>query len=159
MSEPIVKSLVPILPQTGQVVSITVRPERGAWPLYREQVQANKGYGLDGDHFSSQRNRREVTLMQAEHLTVVADILLREVTHDMIRRNILVSGINLLSLIDRTFWVGEVVLQGTGPCHPCEQMEKNLGPGGYNAMRGHGGITACIMEPGTISLGDPVRIG
>ena len=74
------------------------------------------------------------------------------------RRNIVVSGINLLSLKHQQFQIGSVILQTTGICAPCKRMEENLGLGGYNAMRGHGGITATVIEEGEIKLGDIVEL-
>lgn len=105
-----------------------------------------------------ERGKRQVTLLQAEHLPVIAALAgLEAVTPELLRRNLLVSGISLLALKDRRFWVGEVLLEGTGECHPCSRMEENLGPGGYNAVRGHGGLTARVITGGRVRVGDVVR--
>ena len=98
-----------------------------------------------------------MTLIQLEHLTAVAQILAKaEVLAASVRRNIVVSGINLYALRDRKFRIGDVELEGAGTCDPCSRMEEILGPGGYNAMRGHGGIVCRILESGTIRIGDPL---
>lgn len=105
-----------------------------------------------------ERGKRQVTLIQAEHLPVIAALAgLEEVRPEMLRRNLVVSGIPLLALKSRRFWVGGVLLEGTGECHPCSRMEDNLGAGGYNAVRGHGGLTARVITGGLLRVGDAVR--
>ena len=112
--------------------------------------------GLQGDH-TTRPSDRSITLIQKEHLPVIASLCGREnVFPEELRRNLVVSGINLLALKDRQFSIGEVILEGTGICAPCSRMEETLGNGGYNAMRGHGGITAKIIKTGTIALDDAV---
>ena len=100
-----------------------------------------------------------MTLLQAEHLEVMANMLkLEEIDPALMRRNILVLGINLQAFADRQFQIGEVVLEMTGGCHPCSRVEQNLVSGAYNAMRGHGGITAKVIQGGTIRVGDAVQL-
>ena len=73
-----------------------------------------------------------------------------------LRRNLVVSGIPLAALRGRRFRIGDVLLEGTDACDPCSRMEAALGPGGYNAMRGMGGLCARILEGGTLRRGDAV---
>lgn len=147
-------------PRQGRVEWIGIRPDRRAPLDSVDQVEAIAGFGLAGDHYASKTNgKRQVTLIQAEHLEVVAKLLGKpEIQAYAVRRNILVSGINLYALRDRQFLVGDVVLEGNGACDPCSRMEEVLGTGGYNAMRGHGGITARIQNGGVLRTGDRVRI-
>ncbi len=98
-----------------------------------------------------------MTLIQQEHLQVIASLAgLERVQPGQLRRNLMVSGLNLYALRKTLIKVGQAVLQIEGPCPPCSRMEEELGLGGYNAMRGHGGWYASVVEPGNVSLGDPV---
>ncbi len=160
MEEPVMKQLLNSLPQRGSVAWISIRPERRGAVQVVEEVNVIPGKGLEGDHYQGKAtNKRQVTLIQHEHLLGVASMLNREkIDPALVRRNIVVKGINLLALKDKKFRIGEVLLETTGQCHPCSRMEENLGPGGYNAMRGHGGITARVLEGGKIRLGDAVFV-
>jgi len=51
----------------------------------------------------------------------------------------------------------ETVLIGTGACAPCSKMEETVAVGAFQAMRGHGGITASVERGGAIRVGDAVR--
>jgi MOSC domain-containing protein YiiM len=89
---------------------------------------------------------------------VIAALLRRDgVEPALLRRNLVVEGINLLALKDQRFRIGAALFEGTGPCHPCSRMEEALGDGGLAAMRGHGGITARVLEEGRIAVGDAVE--
>lgn len=155
-----IAELLDTLPQVGRLEWIGVRPAHRAPIEILSQVQGIADRGLAGDR-SAQRTggKRQVTLIQAEHLPIIAALCGRAaVPPQWLRRNLVVSGLNLLALKHRRFSIGPVVLEHTGACDPCAYMEEVLGPGGYNAMRGHGGITARLLTGGVLSLGDPVRL-
>jgi MOSC domain-containing protein YiiM len=126
------------------------------------EVEALEERGLHGDRAArgARGGKRQVTLVQAEHLPALAALLQTPVVSPhQLRRNLVVSGINLVSLIRLRFRIGgQVVLLGTGPCEPCSRMDELLGAGAFHAMRGHGGITAQVVAGGTIRLGDAVRV-
>lgn len=122
------------------------------------QADLDPEHGLIGDHYQSRTNHgRHVTLIQAEHIAAIAGYLgLERIEPVQLRRNIVVSGINLHALKGRRFHLGSALLLATDECHPCSRMEETLGTGGYNAVRGHGGIAARIVRAGQVHLGDAV---
>lgn len=152
------QTLLQTLPQIGQVSWIGIRPKRETPMISLDKVQINSNSGLEGDRFQGRAtSKRHVTLIQAEHLDAIGAYLHRDaIPPDLLRRNIVVAGINLLALKDKTFRVGDALLEFTGACHPCSKMERVLGAGGYNAMRGHGGITARVLQAGLVRVGDSV---
>jgi len=147
----------------GRVEAIVVRGAPRDPARYVERTQALAGIGLADDRLGqrgeAELSTRQVTLIQLEHLAVIS-ALARSGPIDPagLRRNLVVSGINLLALKNATLRVGEALVQLVGPCQPCSRMEEVIGPGGYAAMRGHGGMTARILEGGAIRVGDVVSV-
>jgi MOSC domain-containing protein YiiM len=150
------------LPQVGRIEWIGVRPAHGEPMIELADVFALESRGLTGDVAAQGKagGNRQVTLVQAEHLAVIAGLARStSVAPDTLRRNLVVSGINLIALARLRFRIGnDVVLHGTGACAPCSKMDLSLGPGGFQAMRGHGGITARIERGGQLRIGDSVEV-
>lgn len=154
-----IKDLFSVFPHPGRVEWLGIRPERREPVQVVDSIMVSEKKGIVGDHYSGQSGNRHVTLIQAEHLPAIASLTGRtELDPALLRRNIVVSGLNLLALKDQTIQIGDAVLEITGQCHPCSKMETALGPGGYNAMRGHGGMTAKVVKGGVIEVGDAVSV-
>ena len=155
----------------GRIEAIVLRPERLQPAHFVSEIQAEPGLGLIGDRRSGlmrvglEVRKRELTMFQSEHLPVVASWCgLESLEATRLRRNLVVSGMNLLAMRSpfpdlRLEWqIGEdVCLEVTGSCDPCSRMESELGLGGYNALRGHGGVTARLLVGGMIRVGDRVQ--
>jgi MOSC domain-containing protein YiiM len=122
-----------------------------------EAVELDEAQGLIGDHYLGRSRKRQVTLIASEHMAAIASYLGRtEVSPFDLRRNIVTRGVNLLALKGCWLQLGEAVLEPTGECHPCSRMEAAFGPGGYTAVRGHGGLTARVVRGGRVRLGDAI---
>ncbi len=169
--------------QAGRISQILLRPARAATMQAVDRAQAVASRGLVGDRSGDKPagragvggasagvgGKRQITLLQAEHLPVIQALCgLKALPATLLRRNLVVAGFNLLaarSLFKDTPLLlrlgaaddpAAVLLEITGPCEPCSKMEAALGPGGYNAMRGHGGVTARVLRGGWLRVGAPV---
>jgi len=144
--------------RSGTVEWIGARPARGEPMRVLDAAELVAGRGIAGDRYGNAGGARQVTLVAAESLAAIASQLgLDVVAPAALRRNIVVRGINLVALKGRRVRIGEAILEVSGECHPCSRIEASLGTGGYNAARGLGGITARVVEGGTVRLGDRVE--
>ncbi|MEO0654010.1 MAG: MOSC domain-containing protein [Pseudomonadota bacterium] len=140
--------------RAGRIDWIGLRPARRADVVSVDEAQVTPT-GLNGDH--APEGKRALTLIQAEHLPVIAALAgLAEVSPALLRRNVVVSGLNLLGFRKAQLQIGAAIIEVSGPCPPCSRMEEALGHGGYTAVRGHGGVYASVIRPGTIRIGDAV---
>ena len=125
------------------------------------QVEAIALRGLAGDHRVDKTpgSGRQVTLISKEFIEQIALYLGRaSVEPSLLRRNLVISGINLNALRYQRFLIGDAEFEAGALCHPCSRMETALGKGGVAAMLGHGGLCCEVLRGGCIRTGDPVRV-
>lgn len=150
-------------PFEGRLDAIVVRGDPRADATRIDATRAIAGVGLADDRLGkrgeAELSTRQVTLIQREHLPVIAQLAQVETVDPVaLRRNLVISGINLSALKNARVRIGEALLEIVGPCQPCTRMEAAIGRGGYAAMRGHGGWTARVLESGALREGDAVRV-
>ena len=149
-----------VFPKTGTIEWIGLRNTNNKSIQEVTTAELLAKHGLSGDKSALKAgSKRQVTIIQAEHLTTIASFINRDyVSAAELRRNIVVSGINLSILNGHFICINEAIVQITGNCAPCQKMEQILGEGGYNAVRNHGGVTAKVEKGGVISIGDKVKV-
>ena len=143
----------------GRVEWMGLRPRRREPLQAVSETVALAELGLEGDHRTGKTpgSGRQVTLISREFIAQIEHFTgLEGIDPATLRRNIVVSGINLNALRRQRFRVGDALFEATQLCHPCARMEEALGAGGVAAMLGHGGLCAKIIEGGAIRLGDAI---
>lgn len=145
----------------GRLEWIGLRPSHKQPMIEVNQVQAIVGLGLDGDHRCEKTpgSARQVTLISQEYIDHLAERLnLQTINPALLRRNLVISGMNMDVLRFRQLTIGNVILETSALCHPCSRMDKALGQGATQAMMGLGGLCAKILQAGIIRVGDKVEI-
>ena len=145
----------------GTLTWIGLRSERRGQVTPVERARAVATKGLEGDHRMAKTpgSARQVTLISEEFMQQIAHFTgLSTIDPVLLRRNLVVSGINLNALRHQRFQIGEAVFEATALCHPCSRMEAALGKGGVAAMIGHGGLCAKILSTGYITVGDRLEV-
>jgi len=143
----------------GKLEWIGVRPDRKVPMNVLGETMAIEGLGLAGDRRceGSRGSSRQATIISVEYIDTITRLLKQEnMDPAILRRNLVVSGINLTALRHQRFQIGEALFEATALCHPCSRMELALGKHGVAAMLGHGGLCAKITGGGKIKVNDTV---
>ncbi len=139
-----------------EVTAIHIGTEKSPAPLTSvSEVEAVTGQGLVGDRkFGSPRH---ISIVSTEELDEAAAKWGAPIPAGSTRRQITITGSRLPRQQGAIVRLGEVLIKVNGDCAPCEIMETSVGPGARGALAELAGITASIIEGGTIQVGDPVE--
>ncbi len=149
----------------AEVLSIYTAPRAKAPMRALESVTAVAGKGLEGDRYFNgegtfsdtvESPSYEVTLIEAEMVEALnarSEVVLAP--HDF-RRNLLTKGVNLNTLVGKTFRVGDVTLRGTRLCNPCHHLATIVHKDVLQMVH-QAGLRAGIVSGGTIHVGDPIQ--
>jgi MOSC domain-containing protein YiiM len=149
----------------AHVEHIHIAPYESAPVQSVGEVEAVKGVGLIGDRnanhtgvWSDEDAGREVTLVEAESLEMLARDHGIELAPGGTRRNLTTRDVRLNDLVGKTFRVGEVVMTGVKLCEPCEHLQGMVGRPIIKPLTHKAGLRAMLVNSGVIRVGDAVEL-
>ena len=150
----------------GTLRHIFIAPERRVALEELAEVRAVPGRGLEGDRYfagvgSFSRwpgTGRAVSLIEQEAIDAVRAEHGIDLSAGRSRRNLVTAGVRLPNLEGRTFRIGAAVFRGVRSCAPCEYLQRLVGPGTFDALKGRGGLRADVIEEGILRAGDDLVV-
>lgn len=119
-------------------------------------VRCRAGLGLEGDRFYGYRPdyNGQITFFAWETYEAIRrELNLPGLEPHAFRRNVLVEGAHLNSLIGSRFTLGGVEFEGMSESKPCNWMNSAVTAGAEKWLRGHGGLRAKILTDGVLRRG------
>lgn len=118
-----------------------------------EAMDCVAGRGVRGDRFFDHTPdyKGQITFFSREVIEALRhELALPEARPEAARRNVLVSGIDLGTLVGVEFEIQGIRFFGTEECRPCYWMDGALGSGAHAWLKGRGGLRARILSNGTL---------
>ena len=145
----------------GTLIAIFTAPSSGEPMRALDHIEATVGCGLAGDRYATDIAKhdrgytkiRHVTLIEEETVTALRRDHEIDVAPILLRRNLVTRGVPLAHLIGRRFRVGDVVLEGTEQCEPCQYLADLIGHPVLKPLLHRGGIRAAIVTGGALRVG------
>ncbi|HEX4665167.1 MAG TPA: MOSC domain-containing protein [Chthoniobacterales bacterium] len=122
-----------------------------------DEIECVAGHGIRGDRFFDYADdyKGQITFFSREVFDLLSESFgLTTKSPGVLRRNVIVSGVDLMELIGADFELQGVQFRGTAHCAPCYWMNNAFAPGAEKFLAGRGGLRARILSDGRIALGD-----
>ena len=122
-----------------------------------ESLDCVAGRGVTDDRFFDYEEdyKGQITLFDwAVYEQVRNEIVKGDLHPRAFRRNVVVQGVDLNTLISKRFRLGNLELTGSCECKPCYWMDEACAPGTFEFLKGVGGLRARIVKGGTLPLGE-----
>lgn len=116
-------------------------------------VRVIENAGFEGCAHARPDRKRQVLLVDIETLRTL------QLAPGIIRENITTEGLEVSALaVGQRLQIGEAEFEVSAVCEPCELME-DIRPGLMAELVGRRGMMCRVLRGGTITQGDPIRIG
>ena len=126
----------------------------GEYPIVEApEIECVAGRGIRGDRFFDFKEsyKGQITFFAREICDALSDALgVRNKLPSAFRRNVIVSGTDLNTLIGADFELQGVRFHGTAECSPCYWMDQAFAPGAEAWLKGRGGLRAKILSDGVL---------
>jgi len=111
------------------------------------------GRGLEGDRFFDYKEnyKGQITFFSREVFDGMCQTLnIYDRSPKVVRRNVLVSGVELNELVGQRFCLQGIEFEGISECSPCEWMDEAFGEGAMDYLKGRGGLRCRILNDGVL---------
>tara|TARA_B100000614_G_scaffold212965_1_gene196584 strand:+ start:14976 stop:15458 length:483 start_codon:yes stop_codon:yes gene_type:complete len=118
-----------------------------------DEVICEAGKGIVGDRFHNYKEdyKGQITFFSLEVYNDISEMFaMEDLSPSAFRRNVIISGIDLNSLIDNEFKLQGINFLGTQEAAPCYWMNSAIAEGAEEAMKGKGGLRAKILTNGRL---------
>lgn len=122
-----------------------------------DQIELVEGKGIVGDRFFDYEEdyKGQITFFDwAVYERVKDEIVKGELCPSKFRRNVILDGIDLNSIIGKRFTLNGIEFTGSCECKPCFWMDEACAEGAYEFLKGVGGLRARILNSGELKTGN-----
>jgi len=121
-----------------------------------DRIECVASHGIRGDRFYDYKPdyKGQITFFSQEIFDdLCAAFPFVEKSPGVLRRNVIVSGTDLNTLIGQTFELQGIRFLGTAHCKPCYWLDQAFAPGTEAWLKGNGGLRAQILTHGSLTTG------